>query len=149
MGTRSAIAVKHGDRIKAVYCHWDGYIEHNGAILNEFYNSSPVANNLVALGDISSLGAAIGEEHEFGHRYSAEEYIKVGDKCHAAPQTTFYTRDRGEKDAEFKSFGSEKEFIEYYDGAGCEYYYLMDNGVWYVKEYDREFRPLHEALGGV
>ena len=92
MGTRSAIAVKHGNRIKAVYCHWDGYLEHNGVILNEFYNASPVANNLVALGDISSLGATIGEEHDFGKRWSEDEYIKVSDRTHAAPQTTFYTR---------------------------------------------------------
>ena len=59
MGTRSRIGVMHGDKVKSVYCHWDGYLEHNGAILQEHYNSSK-ANFLVALGDISSLGRNIG-----------------------------------------------------------------------------------------
>ena len=149
MATRSAIGIKHGDRVKGIYAHWDGYLEHNGTILNEFYNNSVDVNKLISMGDISSLGATIGEEHEFGKRWEDADYIKVGDKTHAAPQCTFYTRDRGEKDAGFRSFGSEQEFIEHYDGAGCEYFYLMDNGVWYVKEYEREFRPLHEALESI
>ena len=33
MGTRSRIGVMHGDKVKSVYCHWDGYLEHNGQIL--------------------------------------------------------------------------------------------------------------------
>jgi hypothetical protein len=35
MSTRSAIGIRYGTIIKAVYCHWDGYVEHNGAILQE------------------------------------------------------------------------------------------------------------------
>jgi hypothetical protein len=54
MGTRSRIAVMHGDKCKSVYCHWDGYLEHNGLILQEHYDSAK-ANHLVALGDLSSL----------------------------------------------------------------------------------------------
>ena len=46
MGTRSVIAVMHGTNAKAVYCHWDGYLEHNGKILQEHYNSVK-ANELV------------------------------------------------------------------------------------------------------
>ena len=60
MGTRSRIGVMHGDVVKSVYCHWDGYLEHNGQILLEHYDSAK-ANNLVALGDLSSLGSVIGE----------------------------------------------------------------------------------------
>ena len=39
MGTRSSIAIKTEDGIKAIYCHWDGYVDHNGKILKEFYNT--------------------------------------------------------------------------------------------------------------
>lgn len=144
MATRGAIAIKHGDRIKAIYCHWDSYTEHNGVILNEFYSNSVKVNKLIALGDLSSLGATIGEKHEFGRRVEDHEYIRVG-STHCAPESTYYTRDRGE-DAPFHSFGTEAEFIDYYDGSGCEYYYLFDNGVWYVKSYKEEFKPLHEVL---
>ena len=147
MATRSAIAIKHGDVIKAVYCHWDGYLEHNGTILQECYSDSVKLNQLIALGDISSLGASIGQAHSFDARWTEEDYVKIGDKCLAAPETTFYGRDRGEKNVGFRTFVTEKAFVEFYNGS--DYFYLYDHGVWYVKEYDRDFQPLHEALEGV
>jgi hypothetical protein len=64
MGTRSRIGVMHGDKVKSIYCHWDGYLDFNGRILQEHYDSSK-ANHLVALGDLSSLRANIGEKHAF------------------------------------------------------------------------------------
>lgn len=137
MGTRSTIAVKHGDRYKAVYCHWDGYLDHNGRILLENYNSTK-ANFLVALGNISSLRESIGEQHSFD--------LRAVEGSEESTWTTFYSRDRGEQDQEFKSFGSEKEWMNYYDGSGAEYYYVMDNGVWYVSAYGEEFKPLHEEI---
>ena len=78
MGTRSRIGVMHGDNCKSVYCHWDGYLEHNGSLLQKHYDSAG-ANHIVALGDLSSLGSVIGEVHPFGYHgtdMSAEEYNK-------------------------------------------------------------------------
>jgi hypothetical protein len=138
MATRSAIGIKHGDRIKAVYCHWDGYVEHVGVVLDTYYQSSTTVNKLIAMGDISGIGADIGEKHDFGAR---AEYLPDG----VATQCTFYTRDRGE-DASFKSFGSEADFVDHYEGCGSEYFYLYDHGVWYVKAYRGEFKPLHEEV---
>ena len=93
MGTRSRIGVMHGTICKSVYCHWDGYLEHNGAILQEHYNSTK-ANELVALGDMSSLRPEIGVEHHFSHfdtdMTQEEYYEKFGNMC------TFYGRDRKE-----------------------------------------------------
>ena len=66
----------------------------------------------------------------------------------AAEQCTFYTRDRGE-DAPFKSFSSEEEFVDHYEHCGSEYFYLYDHGVWYVRAYRGEFKPLHELLAKV
>jgi hypothetical protein len=145
MATRSCIGIKHGDRIKGIYAHWDGYLDHNGVILQEFYSNSVDVNKLVATGDISSLGATVGEKVDFDTRWADEDYINVG-RTHVAPQCIFYGRDREEKDTEFKSFGSEAEFVEYYDDCGVEFFYLFDNGVWYVKAYEGEFNPLHEEL---
>ena len=132
MATRSSIAVKHGNNIKAIYCHWDGYLEHNGAILLERYNSAK-ANNLVALGNISSLGNNIEPPEGAGHSFDAPH----------DETTVFYRRDRGEEDNEFCTFASEEEWLEEY---GQEYNYLMDNGVWYVSAHGRELVPLHEAI---
>ena len=51
-----------------------------------------------------------------------------------------------EKDTEFMSFDNEDAFVEEYDGRGAEFYYLFDHGVWYVKSYKGDFKPLHEEL---
>ena len=142
MGTRSRIGVMHGDKVKSIYCHWDGYLSHNGAILQEHYDSAK-ANNLVALGDMSSLGQVIGEAHPFGYHgtdISAEDYEKqFGEMC------TFYGRDRGESGTEFRVAHTFAEFLEQAEGCGAEYYYIMKDGVWYCGDtYD--YSPLSKKL---
>ena len=150
MGTRSRIAVMHGDNCKSVYCHWDGYLEYNGSILQKHYDSAK-ANNLVALGDLSSLKPEIGIQHAFGYHgteISAEDYEKqFGNMC------TFYGRDRGEANVEFQTDTDFESFIDRVQGNGCEWYYIMRDGVWYVGnvyESDAQFYkklvPLAEAL---
>jgi len=129
MGTRSRIGVMHGDKVKSIYCHWDGYLEFNGQILQEHYDSAK-ANHLVALGDMSSLRATIGEKHKFSpfdqKELSNEEFEKqFGDMC------TFYGRDRGEKDTEFKVAQTFDEFLGQCHNSGAEYYYIMRDDVWY------------------
>jgi len=129
MGTRSRIGVMHGDVCKSVYCHWDGYLENNGLILQHHYDSAK-ANQLVALGDLSSLCEEIGEEHPFGYHGSGmtkEEYsAKYENMC------TFYGRDRKETNTEFKVAHTFNEFLEQVENCGAEYYYIMRDDVWYV-----------------
>ena len=96
--------------VQQIYCHWDGYLEHNGAILLECYRDSAKVNKLIALGDVSSLGVDVGEEHEFNRCWAEEAYTNIGDKCFAAPETTFYGRDRNEKNVGPKLF---KDFEDY------------------------------------
>ena len=140
MATRSAIGIKHGDRIKAIYCHYDGYVEHLGRALHTYYQDSVKVNGLIAQGDMSCIGADIGEKHPFNDR---SEYIDEW----IAQQCTFYSRDRGEDNVDFRSFATEADFIDYYDGAGVQFYYLYDHGVWYVsKNRQNNFQPLHEVL---
>ena len=129
----------------SIYCHWDGYLSHNGRILEESYTDEAKIRELIALGDLSSLGEEIGVKHPFDtpYDYGSQAYLefkqKYGHMCNA------YGRDRGE-DAPFKSFDGEAEFVDYYDGSGAEFYYLFDHGVWYVKSYKSDFKPLHEEL---
>ncbi len=119
MGTRSRIGVMHGDKVKSVYCHWDGYLEHNGEILLKHYDSAK-ANHLVALGNLSSLHANIGEKHDFDDRRACDV------------QCTFYGRDRGETGTEWKVAHDFVTFLEQCDDCGAEYYYIMRDGEWYV-----------------
>ena len=147
MATRSAIAVMHGTVIKAVYCHWDGYLENNGVILNDHYNSIG-ANMLVALGDISSLKPTIGEAHAFSHREAEmplEEYEAL-----YGNMTTFYARDRGEEGVEFATFMDFESFYDDFDKAGCEYYYVMKEGEWYYsKGYGDELQLLAPKIAEI
>lgn len=129
MGTRSRIGVMHGDKLKSVYCHWDGYLQHNGRILQDHYDSAK-ANHLVALGNISSLNEQIGEKHPFSGydvtpNISFEKYKEL-----YGTMTTFYGRDRSESGVDFTVDQSYEEFLrKEYD---YEYYYIMRDGVWYV-----------------
>ena len=134
MSTNSAIGVMHGNKCKSVYCHWDGYLDHNGRILLEHYDSSK-ANHLVSLGSISSLRTEIeipeGAEHSFDN---------------PLPEVTvFYGRDRGESDQEFMCSWSDREFFEMYEW--CEYFYVMSNGIWYVSQGpDTGWKVLADAI---
>ena len=56
MSTRSLIAiVNSSDNIRAIYCHFDGYVTGVGATLYENYQDVDKLNKLIDLGDISSL----------------------------------------------------------------------------------------------
>jgi len=149
MGTRSRIAVMHGTVCKSVYCHWDGYLEHNGEILAEHYDSGK-ANQLVSMGDMSSLRKDIGEKHAFSKFDLASQIEQRLHEETTQDMCTFYGRDRGEKDVGWKVSHTFEEFLEQVDACGGEYYYVMENGVWYCGsmygDFARRLVRLDEAL---
>jgi len=171
MGTRSMIAIQnpYNKTVRAVYCHWNGYLEHNGAILAKHYADSPKVNNLIALGDLSSLGTQIGEAHPFSPFVSDTEEFKALPKAeqerikeeirvaHEAAKDagycTYYTRDRGE-DAPFKVFNTLKEAEEYFEGSWCEYLYVYkyktsddyNTGEWHYKKMGERWKKLAPAV---
>jgi hypothetical protein len=58
MATRSLIGMNLDNGItKIIYCHWDGYPEHNGQLLVNNYTSPSAVFDLLELGDLSSLKA--------------------------------------------------------------------------------------------
>ena len=60
MATRSTIAIENLDgTVSQVYCHYDGYIDHNGVILQTKYNDRKLVENLIKGGDISTLGSSV------------------------------------------------------------------------------------------
>jgi hypothetical protein len=130
MGTRSRIGVMHGDKVKSVYCHWDGYLEHNGSILLEHYDSAK-ANHLVSLGDLSSLRPEIGEKHAFSKFDLASQIEQRLHEEATQDMCTFYGRDRGETGTEFQVAHTFEEFLEQCYGCTAEYYYIIKDGVWY------------------
>ena len=119
MATRSTIAVRHQDgTFSQIYCHWDGYPEHNGKILAEHYNSLERAEALVALGDMSSLDASI--ECPEGHTFDSS----------VRGYSVFYGRDRGESDVEARRFADGPTFLV--DRDSQQYDYIFAEGRWFI-----------------
>ena len=62
MATRSLIGMNLDKGItKIIYCHWDGYPEHNGQLLVNNYNSPSAVFDLMELGDLSSLDVTLDQ----------------------------------------------------------------------------------------
>ena len=152
MGTRSMIAIQnpYSKDIRAVYCHWDGYLAHNGAILQKHYSASPKVNNLIALGDLSSLGKIIGNPHPFSpHGSKEDEALYEAAKAEGA--CTFYTRDRGE-DTPFKVFKNLSEACDHYTWS--DYFYCFkykksddyQSGEWHYKKAGERWKKLAPAI---
>ena len=56
MSTRSLIAIQMDkETVKYSYCHWDGYPEHNGQILSDFYTDRVKIMDLISRGSFSGL----------------------------------------------------------------------------------------------
>ena len=105
MGTRSRVAVMHGDVCKSVYCHYDGYLEHTGRVLLKHWDSAAV-NALIERGDNSGVQETLEEMN-------------------------FYA-DRGEDDVGYQVAHTFEEFLDQVEGCFGEYYYIMRDGVWYA-----------------
>jgi hypothetical protein len=78
MGTRSTIAIEFADNsISQVYCHWDGYLENNGAILQANYMDPFKVRDLIDLGDFSSLRETVEETKEGAYHFNRGEEFCV------------------------------------------------------------------------
>ena len=142
MATRSTIALEYADgTVHQVYCHWDGYLEHNGKILRDHYSNPFILRDLIDLGAVSSLRPMIGTKHAFSHFELRAEEV-AGYKLLTENMTTFYARDRGEKLIVHK-FNDYEDYLAHHQYEEYEYILRQVNGVavWFVSE--------HGAIGYV
>lgn len=136
MATRSTIALEFADgTVEQVYCHWDGYLEHNGQILQEHYTNPFKVKKLIQGGAISSLAPSIDKPEGHSFDKSVDGY------------TVFYARDRGE-DLQISKF---KDYADYRKNAqGEEYNYILrqvdGKAVWFVEFYGEYDGPLEQAI---
>ena len=87
MSTRSFNGMVNRDfTITSVYCHWDGYVEFNGKMLLEHYNTPAKVRKLLHKGDFSSLQENIsdiqyyvdrGDEDTGQITQSLDDFIKM------------------------------------------------------------------------
>lgn len=129
MSTNASIAVEHKDgSVSVVYLHHDGSVNWAGKTLLGHYNSLELAEQLVALGDMSVLG---------------ERIEPIGEHTFANPEsgtTVYYNRDRDEDTVMFH-YDSIEDYIRYNDQE--KYNYIFTEGDdksgnrvlgWFVKE---------------
>jgi len=120
MATRSRIAIEKEDgSVESIYCHWDGYPEHNGQLLVDCYTSPLKVQHLIDLGSISSLAPNLTAEgpHTF---QNPEKGVVVA-----------YGRDRGETGVEKQIHPS---VVDFFNGDIEEWGYLFtQEGEWLCK----------------
>jgi len=122
MATRSRIAMELGDgSVLSIYCHFDGYLEYNGAILQNHYQDPEKVKALISLGDISLLGERVEPTGKHGFDYDDREKGVV----------VAYGRDRGETGTQPRK---DKSVAAFFKGDIEEYGYLFtQEGEWLVK----------------
>lgn len=128
MGTRSRIGIEGKNGITSIYCHWDGFPEHNGRILREHYTDEAKIEQMMKLGNLSSLGSEIGTKHDFNQ--------------HTENECTFYGRDRGDKNMTARKHIDFEAFMDYRE----DYNYLFRNGKWECYNYDKEPVDLYKQV---
>jgi len=124
MGTRSTIAMEFADgTVEQVYCHWDGYLEHNGKILRDHYMNPFKVKKLVALGGFSSLSETV-----------------------EGTASTAYTQ-RGE-DISIEKFKDYEDYAKNHQYEEYDYILRQVDGkaVWFVSDHDGAFVELEQAI---
>lgn len=125
MSTRSYIGLESTDgSIQGIYCHFDGYIEHNGLLLNDYYQDVNKVKSLIKLGHISTLGINIGHKTDF-----EKPDVEHDEQCIA------YHRDGGE-DLEIWEFKNRSKLNEEYYDMGVDFVYLYSetDRKWFIKQ---------------
>jgi hypothetical protein len=124
MGTRSTIALEFADgTVEQVYCHWDGYLAHNGQILRDHYMNPFKVKQLLALGGFSSLSETV-------EGTAATAYTQRGEDISI------------EKFKDYEDYKANHQYEEY------DYILRQVDGkaVWFVSDHDGAFVELEQAI---
>lgn len=135
MSTRSRIAIKkHDGTIASIYCHFDGYPQCTGSILQKHFKDPAKINQLMELGDLSCIAPEIGKKHDFDNPNP--------NWCLA------YGRDRGEGRLEPQTHSTERDLLDATTGSWGQYAYLFDGREWKMCNLyeSKSFVPLKEVL---
>lgn len=114
MGCRASLYAKIGDKVHALYLHWEGHPDHVMPILTECYNDQSKVHVLFALGDLSYLDRSCERPPE-GSRLGQ-----------IAGYTIAYGRDKGEE-IRIRSY---PDLTEARDHENHGYEYSWDGQIW-------------------
>lgn len=138
MSTRSYIAIEREDgHLDGIYCHSDGYLTHNGAILFDHYQDRDKVEKLISLGDMSYLQPNIDPDPAKEHSFDYEK--RQDGVC------VFYGRDRGETNVSARPIKAETARQSW-----AEYLYVFGkDGVWYYTELYEDEPEWHTVEDGL
>lgn len=149
MSTNSSICMLSKDgKVKEIYCHWDGYMEHNGTILAKHYTDPKKVKELISLGALSFLGEEIidkiVEKYGFDYRYNPEAQKEFSEEeLNSYKSTVAYHRDRGE-DLEIFEYNNINDFLKSIKKYGVReftYLFVESEAQWYLLEYYKCPKP--------
>ena len=136
ISTRSYIAKKIGeDAYLTIYCHADGYLTYNGAMLLDRYNTPERVDALLALGDLSTLQEKLEPDPNLPHSFDYDERQEG--------VTVAYGRDRGETGTEARV----ATLADLNDESNwTEYVYIFDeNNQWKYFKTGQAENGLHDV----
>ncbi len=140
MSTRSFIAKQIGDdEYLTIYCHSDGYLSYNGAMLIDHYNSEEKVDELLKLGDLSCLCKKLNPDPSKPHSFDYDERQE--------DVTIAYGRDRGDKNIEAQTL-TMKQLDDPDNWTDYVYIFNKDNGWKYFKsgQSEKGLRDIEEDL---
>lgn len=124
MSTNSYIgkALSCTDEVEFVYCHFDGYPSWVGKILNDYYATPELVDELIKLGDIYSLNINIAPKtNRHSLKYREDNTLLA------------YHRDL--KEPWDVSAPKKCKLVDYFnEDFSIDYYYLYRNGDWYIHQ---------------
>lgn len=136
MSTRSMIGKLEDGKIKAIYCHFDGYPEGVGKKLKELYMDKSKIDDLLALGDISFLGDNTISSHRLWELYEGDVFgVARGKYDDIFKNCSLAFKDRWENDdTDYTAmeFSTKKDYMKHGFSRDAEYIYLFENGEWKV-----------------
>lgn len=129
MGTRALIGKRQGDKVRFIYNHSDGYVEHLGKTLLKNYKDSSSVDSLLDLGDINYLHSSL--------RKTKKDHVRL---------YTSYDKRTGQRIDKAEN-AKECELMDFIANrvGGEGYFYLWDNGSWWVcLDAERGWYPLRD-----
>ena len=137
MATRSVIAYEHLDtgNIYAVYCNYDGYLEHTGVVLHTLYNQAGKVKQLILHSDMQTIFTKNTPSITIPDRpiTGVPDYYAKDKETYLAPHI----------------LDDVHALLQFADEVGAKYVYLYQDNDWFVsKPYykDMSFKLLEQAL---
>ena len=80
MATRSMIGyINRDNRVKLMYCHYDGDLKHNGILLQNYYNNMKIVKNLLKGKGVHFLTENIRKNRYYRNDYDVSNHLTLDD----------------------------------------------------------------------